>query len=78
MLKAIEGGYRDGKVLLSEGPPCEEGAHVIVVFPEDAGAEPNLLADRGISPQQAAELRWRLRAFEADWNVAGMEVYDEL
>lgn len=36
------------------------------------------LAERGITPEQAAEMRNRLISFEEDWNAPGMEVYDEL
>lgn len=36
------------------------------------------LAARGITPQQAAEMRNRVISFEEDWNAPGMEVYDEL
>ena len=78
MLKAIQGVYRDGKVTLSEPPPREDASNVIVVFPEQMAANASLLADRGISPEGAADLRHRLRAFEDDWNAPGMEAYDEL
>jgi len=36
------------------------------------------LADRGITIEQAAEMRNRVLSFEEDWNAPGMEVYDEL
>jgi hypothetical protein len=36
------------------------------------------LAARGITPEQAAEMRNRVISFEEDWNAPGMEVYDEL
>lgn len=35
------------------------------------------LADRGITIEQAAEMRNRVLSFEEDWNAPGMEVYDE-
>lgn len=36
------------------------------------------LAARGITPDQAADMRNRVISFEEDWNAPGMEVYDEL
>ena len=36
------------------------------------------LAERGITPQQAADMRNRVISFEEDWNAPGMEAYDEL
>jgi hypothetical protein len=35
------------------------------------------LVSRGISLEQAAEMRNRLLSFDEDWNAPGMEVYDE-
>lgn len=78
MLKALPGIYRDGKVELHQAPPCADGEEVLVVFPERASPTAPLLADKGISPEQAADLRARLRAFEPDWNAPGMEAYDGL
>jgi len=43
------------------------------------GQSPHLLiADLGWTVQEAWETRTRLIAFEEDWNVPGMELYDEL
>ena len=36
------------------------------------------LAERGISPEQAADLRTRLRTFMEDWDDPAMEAYDAL
>lgn len=36
------------------------------------------LTARGISLEEAAEMRNRVLSFEEDWNAPGMEVYDEL
>lgn len=36
------------------------------------------LAERGISPEQAADLRFRLRTFMEDWDDPAMEAYDAL
>ena len=36
------------------------------------------LAERGIDPEQAAELRSRLQSFAEDWNRPEMAIYDEI
>ena len=36
------------------------------------------LAERGISPEQAADLRTRLRTFTDDWDDPTMETYNAL
>ena len=36
------------------------------------------LASRGISPEQAADLRSRLKTITDDWNLPEMAAYDEL
>lgn len=36
------------------------------------------LAARGITPEQADEMRNRIMSFVEDWEAPGMEVYDEL
>ncbi|MDP3001031.1 MAG: hypothetical protein Q8N47_26350 [Bryobacterales bacterium] len=36
------------------------------------------LAERGIRPSQAADLRHRLAAFAEDWDRPEMSVYDDL
>lgn len=36
------------------------------------------LAERGVSTEQAAELRWRFQVAEEDWNRPEMDIYDEL
>lgn len=87
MLQAVEGVYRNGKVELLEIPVASEGMRVIVTFlesPEELAIsvnKPDLsvdLASRGISPEQAANLRSRLQTFAEDWNSSEMDVYDEL
>lgn len=87
MLQAVEGVYRNGKVELLEVPAASEGMRVIVTFLESSKEsvvpvdEPDLsvdLASRGISPEQAADLRSRLQTFAEDWNSSEMDVYDAL
>jgi len=36
------------------------------------------LQARGITKEQAQDLKNRLRSFEEDWNAEGMELYDRI
>lgn len=76
MVKSIEGVYRGGKVELLEPAPGVSESRVIVTF-LSAGIEVNL-AERGIGPEQAEDLRARLRTFENDWQQPEMDAYDAL
>ncbi len=87
MLQTVEGIYRNGRVELLESPSASEGVRVIVTFldvPEDLnhstdGSVSSVdLARRGISSEQAADLRSRLQSFAEDWERPEMDVYDEL
>ena len=76
MAKSVEGVYRDGKVELTEPAPEGAAGPVIVTFlalPDHVD-----LPSRGISPQQATDLRRRLAAFAEDWDRPEMDVYDAL
>jgi hypothetical protein len=73
MLTSVEGVYRDGKVELSEVPADLKEARVIVTFLPQVHPE---LAH--LTPQEVAELRWRLQSFEEDWNAPGMEAYNDM
>lgn len=76
MLEAIRGHYKDGKVELYEKPHLREG-EIIITFLNTEGAGLADLAARGITTEEAADLRNRLKTFEADWNAEGMEIYDK-
>lgn len=74
MLKTIEGIYRDGKIELSELPGhVPEDTRVIVTFLEIRHID---LRERGISEEQAAELRTQLGAFAEEWDSPEMACYD--
>ncbi|MEW6668988.1 MAG: hypothetical protein AB1512_27575 [Thermodesulfobacteriota bacterium] len=74
MLTAIQGSYRDGKIVLATVPSnVPEGTPVIVTFLEFSTLD---LQARGIDETQAADLRARLAAFTEDWESPEMEVYD--
>ncbi len=76
MSNSAEGVYRNGKVELLEPLEAAENARVIVTLaPEAARVD---LATHGLSPEDAADLRWRLRAFTEDWEDPAMDVYDAL
>ena len=76
MLKTVEGLYKDGKVELLEPLQDIKEARVLVTFmPQKRIID---LRERGISEQEAAELRWRFQAFAEDWEHPDMDVYDEL
>ncbi len=76
MIKSVEGVYRNGKVELLETPVDVSDARVIVTFLPATGTID--LQSRGISTQQAADLRVRLAAFAEDWDRPDMDVYDAL
>ena len=76
MVKSVEGIYRAGKVELLEPPPDGAEGRVIVTF-LSVPAVVNL-AERGIDPAEAADLRRRLAAFAEDWECSDMDAYDAL
>ena len=76
MLKAVEGIYRDGKIELLETPPDVQEARVVVTFLPPVG--PVDLQARGISEEEAAELRARWGAAAEDWDRPEMDVYNDL
>jgi hypothetical protein len=76
VIKSVEGTYRDGRVELLEKVDEPGPRRVIVTFLPDA--RPVELGQRGISPEQARDLRARLNAFADDWDRADMDAYDTL
>jgi hypothetical protein len=77
MLKAVRGRYKNGTVELFEKPGISE-SDVIITFINPEDSENIDLQARGITPEEARNLRNRLRTFEDDWNAEGMELYDKL
>jgi len=75
MLTCVEGAYREGRVDLLETPAGVHQARVIVTF---LPAELTPPSRPDLTCGEAAELRWKLSAWEEDWNAPGMEAYDEL
>ena len=75
MIKSVEGVYRDGKIELLEPAPENAAGPVIVTFLSVPGEVD--LATRGITPEQATDLRRRLAAFADDWQRPEMDVYDD-
>lgn len=73
MLRSIEGIFREGKIELLESAPANLEGKVIITFLNSAPVD---LAEKGISEEQAASLRERLRTFADDWDRPEMDVYD--
>lgn len=74
MLTTVKGMYRHGQIELQE-PPTEvqDETPVIVTFLNNESID---LRTQGINPEQAAELRVALAAFE-DWNTSEMDIYND-
>lgn len=74
MLRTVEGVFRGGVVELREAPDgASDGTPVLVTFLRQP---PISLADRGIGPEGAAELRARLASFADEWDSPEMDIYD--
>jgi len=74
MLKTLPGTFKSGVVELAESAAGLPEGPVLVTFL--AANQPN--ADGpGLTPEQVAELRGKLAAWEKDWNAPGMAAYDE-
>jgi hypothetical protein len=75
MLKTIEGVYRNGQVVLTESPAdVGDDTPVLVTFLQAGEID---LQARGMSEQDAAELRARLASFGEDWDSPEMSDYDD-
>ena len=74
MIQTVEGVFRDGKVQLLEEPANIREARVIVTLLPEANEPPS---ETSFTPEEVAELRGKLAAWEEDWNTPGMEQYDD-
>lgn len=74
MIQSVEGVFRNGKVELLAEPENIHEARVIVTFLPDAIRQPG---EPGFTPEELADLRGKLAAWEEDWNAPGMELYDD-
>ena len=74
MLKTIPGTFKSGMVQLAESVPDLPEGPVLVTFlvpsTNESGAP-------SLTPEQVADLRGKLAAWEEDWNAPGMEAYDQ-
>lgn len=77
MLEAIRGHYKNGKIELYEKPHFKE-SEVVITFLNSEKAEAVDLQARGITKEEALDLRNKLKTFENDWNAEGMELYDKI
>jgi hypothetical protein len=73
MIQTLEGVFRNGKVELLQVPENVREARVIVTFlPEHIESDSQTL-----TPDEVADVRGKLEAWEEDWNAPGMEAYDD-
>ena len=70
----VEGIFRNGHVELLQQPAAQCESRVLVTFLESKEID---LRERGISEEQAADLRSRLKTFAEDWDRPELDVYDE-
>src|SRR5262249_54996692 len=74
MIQTVEGVFRNGKIELLEVPPNLQESRVIVTFlPSAIGPE----GGPAFTPEEVADLRGKLAAWDEDWNAPGMEAYDD-
>ena len=78
-MQTVRGIYKDGRVQLITPPPADvDQIPVLITFLiDDAGQEVDL-QKHGIGPQEAADLRNRLKCFADDWELPEMAAYDNL
>jgi hypothetical protein len=75
MLKTIPGTFKSGVVALGESAANLPDGPVLVTFLEPGATGPS---PPTLTPDQVADLRGKLSAWEEDWNAPGMEAYDRL
>jgi hypothetical protein len=73
-MKTVPGIFKSGVVHLADGLPGLPEGPVLVTFPDQP---PEKQKTPAMTPEQVAELRGKLAAWEADWNDPGMSAYDE-
>ena len=74
MIQTVEGIFRNGKVELLEAPANVQESRVIVTFlPPVTGPKEGPT----FTPEEIADLRGKLAAWDQDWNAPGMEAYDD-
>ncbi len=72
-MQTVEGIYKNGQIVLTETPSDITESKVLVTFLETKQIN---LQERGISKEQAAELRSKFSAIAEDWNRPEMDIYD--
>jgi len=74
-MKTVEGVYQDGVVKLDHAPDgVPNNSPVFVTFLSPGTVD---LRARGVTSDQAKELRDRLATFADDWNSPEMDDYDD-
>jgi hypothetical protein len=74
MIQTVEGVFKNGRVELLEAPENISEARVIVTFLPDAIGPTD---GPSFTPEEVADLRGKLAAWEEDWNAPGMEGYND-
>jgi hypothetical protein len=74
MLKTVSGMFKSGVVQLEEPVSGLPEGPVLVTFLERSDEDS---CPPSLAPEQVADLRGRLAAWEEDWNAPGMESYDQ-
>ena len=74
MIQTLEGVYRDGKIELAGEPQNIREARVLVTFLPLAEGP---IGGPSFTPEEVAELRGKLEAWDEDWHAPGMEAYDD-
>lgn len=74
MYKTVPGTFKSGVVQLGELSSDLPEGPVLVTFLKSDATPPTVPS---LTPEQAAELRGKLAAWEEDWNAPGMEAYDK-
>ncbi len=74
MFKTVAGTFKSGVVRFGEPVTGLPEGPVLVTFLEQSPGGPHAPV---LTPEQIADLRGKLAAWEEDWNAPGMEAYDE-
>ena len=78
-MQTVKGTYKGGRVELINAPAVDidETPVLITFLVDDPGKEVDL-QKQGIGPENALDLRNRLKCFADDWERPEMDAYDNL
>ncbi|NDY74113.1 hypothetical protein DO021_12770 [Desulfobacter hydrogenophilus] len=79
MMQTVRGIYKDGRVEFINSPPADvDQIPVLITFLVDEHGQEVDLQKQGIGPENAMDLRNRLKCFADDWERPEMDAYDKL